>query len=396
LFAYESEDLLGTYYFLLPVQAQAEGTAGNISQGTALAITGQTFTGIESAAAYADFSGGRAEETVEEVLDRLPATLSLKAFESSVAISTRIQDEFSNVVAVSSVGYGDDAQLRDKHNVLGAAMGSRVDIYTRTAREPQILILEKTASKVSDSVYTFDIEASEAPGFYTIRGVTSLETVSGDVVPMLGSFPFTEERAAVGTAESFHDFDINNLVVETAYSVFQKSTVTVTDIPASIEDGSAVYPDTIRLKVELYSPANLTAMQAFVDNDNLRNLEGDHLVRGAIPCFVTISANVFHKKERPLDLNAVNTALADFVNAKDFGDTVTISQVSAVLHQFDIVRVSDLSLRGDIRAADGSSLSISGADIDPNKVRTPDLLVTPDTVVFMQDTRDIFIVSREL
>jgi len=396
LFPFTSADLAGKYYFLLPVQAAIVGTTGNIAQGTALGITGQAFTGIESASAYAAFSGGSAEETIEEVLARLPATLSLKAFESSVAISTRIQETLTNVVAVSSVGFGDDAQLRDKHNVLGVAVGSRVDVYLRTGREPQITILEKTATKVSDGVYTFSIAAAEAPGFYKIRGISSLEDVESADLPIIGSFPFTEERSSSGTSGSFHDFDVNNLVVETAYTVFQTSTVTVTNVAPSIIDGAAVYQDTINLKVELYAPTNLVAAQAFVDNDALRNLEGDHLIRGAIPCFTSISANVFHKKEVEIDLTEVNQALADFVNSKDFGETVTASQISAILHQFDIVRVNELQLSGSIRAADGQELTLTGADIDPNLVRTPELLVTTDTVIFMQDTRDIFIITREL
>jgi hypothetical protein len=402
------EDTSGNFFFILPLQAQTEGVAGNIEQGTVLAVTGQVITGVETAAAYIDFTGGAPEESITDVLTRLPTALSQKALESRLSISARLQDEFSSVLATSSLGFGSDLQLRDKHNVFRAAMGSRVDIYVRSFREPAVLLLEKTATKVSDGVYTFTIAASEAPGYYLIRSITSIDSVEplgspADTLPVFGSFPFTDVRSTTNLAQTAHDFDPANGVVETAYTVFQEAAITVQNIPAVVVGGSPTFPDTTRLKVEIYLPPNLVNVQGFVDGDAVANLEADHVCRGAIPCFVTLQATLFRSKGVVLDQDAIKTAVMELINGKHFNSILTASQVSSVLHSFDIIRVgledtgsTGLRMQGRVRGADGVLRSIAGDGLDINAIRDPEALVAPESVVFTIDRRNIFLTEREI
>lgn len=396
---FDSEEQAGQYFFVLPFVAAAVGAQANIEENTALTPR-QLIVGVTQVTSYGSFSGGKGQETIEEVLARLPDSLSYTAIESANSISARLFADYSNVFAVSSVGFGNPSQLRDKHNALGVAVGSRVDVYVRTSYDPNIVILQKTATKVSDEVYQFTLNVEDAPGIYHVRGVSAVDsdganTESGEL-PVVGSFPFTEEPEAVNITDTFHDFDANNSVVETAYSVFQRRIVTITDVPPVTVSGTPTYPDTITVKVEIYSPKSLDLLQAFFDDDTVRNIEADHVVRGAIPFFVTITADVFRLVDADIDFEEMKDRLVEFVNSKNFNDVLTVSQVSAVLHEFEIIRVGALSLEGEIRAADGTTRSLNGDVLDVGLISDPQVLLAPDTSVFMLDRRDIFLTDREV
>jgi hypothetical protein len=394
------------FFFLLPLQAEDTGTLFFMEQGTALTFAGQPLEGLTTAEAYVDFGGGVETETAQEALQRLPDSLSHRAFESNFSITARLREELGFLEASSAVGYGDEEQLRDSHNVLGVSVGSRVDIYTRTSRDPFIVTLNKTATKVSDGVYTFDIDAADAPGFYLIRAITLLEStaagpITSGALPIVGSLNFTEVRSSEDTSSTFHDFDPNNIVIETAFTVFQKSTVTVTDVPAIIEGSSSVFPDTLDMKIEVYAPRALEQIQDFADDDFVRNLESDHLVRGAVPCYVTLNATLFRSANVTLDLDVIRAALVNFINVKNFGDILTTSQLATVMHQFDIIRIglgdrSDIGfqMEGRVQGADGNLRLITGDVIDISMVSEPESLITPKTVVFFADPRNIFLSER--
>ena len=141
-------------------------------------------------------------------------------------------------------------------------------------------------------------------------------------------------------------------------------------------------------------------MQTLVDDDTLRNQEADQIVRGAIPCLVSLKATVYRRQSAVVDLVALGNSLADFINSKNFNDPLTISQLSAIFHSYDIVRVdlddastAGLQMVGSIEAPDGTLITLSGDRLDVSLAERPDLLISPDTVVFAADIRDIFLIE---
>jgi hypothetical protein len=112
--------------------------------------------------------------------------------------------------------------------------------------------------------------------------------------------------------------------------------------------------------------------------------------------FVTVTADVFRLVDADIDFEAIKDRLVEYVNGKNFNDVVTTSQVSAVLHEFEIIRVGSLRLEGEIRAADGTTRSLGGDVLDVGLVSDPQVLLAPDTSVFMLDRRDIFLTDREV
>jgi len=392
---------LGGYFFVLPMTALAVGADYNAQANDALQTVSSPLPNVQALAVYTAFTGGSADESLQQSLAALPASLSHRAFESEGSITARLFGRFSEVRAVRAVGYGNQAQLRDKHNLLGVAAGSKVDVYARTYAAPVSLLLEKTGTKVSDGVYQFTITAAEAPGFLRIRTVIPVGTFADGTTRMTNpgvSSTFQLVRSATGLTETFHEIDPDNAAVEAAFSIWQQGTVTVTDVPALITGGVASYPDTLPFTVELYVPPQLTAMQSLVDDDTLRNQEADQIVRGAIPCLVSLKATVYRRQSAIVDLVALRNSLIDFINSKHFNDPLTISQLSAIFHSYDIVRVdlddtstAGLQMIGSIEAPDGTLIALSGDRLDVSLVARPDLLISADTVVFAADLRDIFL-----
>lgn len=390
------------YMFILPMEAENAGTQYNISEGEGLVTVDNIIAGVTGITSNTDFSGGTNEESVTDAIGSLESALSHRAFESQSSIDARLREDFSNIYAVSAVGYANAAQLRDKHNLMGVAVGSKVDIYVRTYRAPNAEILSKVGTKVSDGVYTLEITPAEAAGFFRIRSIIPTgTTVDGVILPSLpgiGSLQFSLTREATNLDDTYHDFGTDNTAIETAFSVWQKGVVTVTDVPAFLEDGASVYPDEVTFKVEVYTPPSLTEMQDRVDAPTVRNQEADQVVRGAIPCFITVEGTVFRRQSATVDMDAMVTDVANLINSKNFSSDLAVSQVTKVLHSYDIERVSlrsnseeSLRITGNIYAPDGSIISISGDTLNISTVADPSLLVTPDTVVFTVDRRSIFL-----
>jgi len=390
------------YMFVLPMVAAETGSDYAVESGGALTVVSVQIAGITTVEAYTDFTGGAAAEDISAALANLEASLSHRAFESQASITAKLQQDFNSVYAVSAVGYANAAQLRDKHNLMGVAVGNKVDIYVRTFRAPYLILLNKTGTKVSDGVYQFTLTPAEAAGFYSIRSIIATGTTTEGVIlaeqPGIGSLEFTVAREAYGLSATFHDFVPENGAIETAFSAWQQALVTISGVPAFVEGGAAVYPDTAVFKTEIYTPPDLLAIQAAVDSAIVRNQEADQVVRGAIPCFISLQATVYRQQSATVDLVAVARALADYINSRDFGASLTVSQLSAIFHSFDITRVAlddkssaGMRLTGEITAADGTIIEISGDSLDISTVDAPELLISADTVIFTVDPRNIFL-----
>lgn len=399
-------DALGGYYFIMPMQASATGAAYNIAEGTAMIVIQNGIPNIQSAVVYAAFGGGTDTESNTQFMARIPTAMSQSEFSSVDAITTRLMNQFPNIYDISVVGMGDEEMLRDKHNIFGVSFGGRIDAYVKTFRQPYAQVILVTATKVSNGVYTFDLNTLNAPGYYSIRSITSpastLTSETDFVTPAIGSFPFTETRSGYQTGNTFHDFsaEAGEQLVETAYTCWQQSTVVVTDVPPTVVDGVAANPDTLSLKVEIYMPVQLPEIQAFIDSKAVISKESDTVARSALLAFVTVTAQVYRKATVALDMTALTQAVADYINSKTFGETLTASQISSVLHQFDIVRVgldnSDAGMRleASVRGADGVWRTMSGSDLDVSAVKDSAAEVTASTVLFVADPRSIFLTER--
>lgn len=402
-----SETSSNNYYFILPMIGEVEGSQYQAEENEVMTPTGRELGGIDSFSVFKSFTGGINQESAQQAADSLPRSLSLRALESSRSIDSRLRNSFPDLIATSTIGYGDQEMLRDKHNVFGIAVGNKVDIYCRTFQAPTSVILSKTGTKVSDGVYTVTIDRGDAPGFSVIRSVTLVgQTSDGEISTnpiQLSTLNFTEVRAASETDQTYHEFATDNAVVETAFTAWQSATLTITDVPGVIVDGAGTYPDSLAFIVEAYLPPGLASIQSFIDYDGVRNLEADQVARGAVLCFVELSATVYKNPGVIVNLELMAQVLTDYINNKKFGELLTASELASVIHQFNIVRVnlddtseSGFKLFGTIRDAGGNPITLSGNTLDISTVIDAENLVTPATTVFVADRRDIILKEIEV
>lgn len=381
------------YYFVVTVVAAESGDEYNITQGVAFDAVSSMF-GFITAESYSDFVGGLDAETIRQAVDRLPVAVSYRALESRTAIEAKLRERFSgsgiSIQAVSSQGYGDRTQLRDKHNPHGFAVGSRVDVYVRNFVGPHVMLLQKKGVRVGENTYRFSIGPGEAPGFYAIRAVAEIDSVlSGEAVigdiPVLGSYAFEDVREAVGIADTFHDIDPDNGMIETAYSVFQGATITVTGVPDVAAERE--------FKVEIYYSPGIRDIQDFVDDVDVRNLEADYIVRCPLICRVEVDAVVYHNARYSIDILKARRAIFDYINSRSFVRRLTRSEISSILHAAGATRVdlgpTGMMLQGVIRDAAGQVHALRGDTLDVESVVNARTLIAPETVVFAAEMNNI-------
>ena len=389
------------YYFNLPVQAVEPGVDGQVEAGTAFTLS-TSFAGFVSATASAQFSGGADAETLDELIERLPAAISHRSLESRASIDAILRSAdhggFGDVLqAVSVVGYGDAAQLRDKHNAQGVAMGGKVDIYARSFNQPAYVTLEKRGTLISPNTYSIEISADDAPGFYAVRAVADAEaeispSLEFGALPAIGSYDVADVRAHTNLALTRHDLDPANGLIESAFTTLQTATLIVNDVAGA----DAEYR---QFKVQLYVAPQLADIQAYVDDPSVMNVKADYLVRCPVICLVGLRVQVVrHPGDELVDVEGMRAALANYINGRSFVAQLTESEIVAVLHQFDILRVNmgpepsrGFQMSGVLRDAAGNVHQLSGPRLDLRKVVAPQYLLTADTIVFAIDPNDIYI-----
>lgn len=393
---YTNDD--GTFYALVPVIAQTTGSAYNISAGTTLNAT-TTFDGFVAASAYTNFVSGADAETVNQLIARMPSAIAHRSLESRISIDSILRDPYqgnfgSVLVATSVLGYGDQGQLRDKHNAFGVAVGSRADIFVRTFAQPFVTTLMKTGTKIAAHTYQFTLGNTEAPGYYAIRAVSdetviSSPTLTFGALPILGTYGVLEVRSATGTTNTFHDINNANAGIETCGTVFQQAVVTVQDV---LDDTA----ESRIFKVELYTAPSLTEIQTYVDSFNTRNIKADHLVRTPFICLVGVRANVTPITGALLDTGAIRQAIADYINDRSFTATLTESEILGVLYRYPIRQVdtsddpiTGLQLQGMVRDAEGVLHYLSGHALDIQSIANIHRMLLPSTCVFGVNPADI-------
>lgn len=389
-----------SYYFDLPLVAADVGVSYQLRAGTALNFRA-TFDGFVAATALGDFVGAADAETLEALMARLPYAISHRSLESRASIDAILRSpehgNFDDVLQdVGVQGYGDDAQLRDKHNAMGVAMGGKVDVYVRTFNQPVYVTLEKVGTLIAPNTYRIDISADDAPGFYAVRAVTDAESSVSPALefgqlPAVGSYDVTDVRAYASLQQTKHDVDPANGIVETAYTSLQRATLIVNEVAAS--------ENSKRFKVQLYVAPRLAEIQAYVDSHQVANVKADYLVRCPPICLVGLRVRVVRMPgAAALDVDAMKARIADYVNGRSFVAQLTVSEIVAILHQFEIRRVdmssdpnSGFQMVGVVRDAAGGVHRLSGPNLDLRLVRNPQNLLTPETAVFGVDRNDIYI-----
>lgn len=385
----------GSYFFIVDVLSTAVGVAYNILQGVALDLV-STLYGFVSAAAYTDFTGGTDGESLTQAITRLPAAISYRALDSRTSIGAKLNTHTLGagypLYSLKVQGFGDIAQLRDKHNPMGFGVGSRVDVYPKTFIDPSVITLQKTGTLIGPNAYQFTLTQAECYGLYAIRSVSEVEASfsvdqSFASIAVLGSYAFVDGRQAEGIANTSHDIDPDNAVIESAGTCYQKSIVTVTGVPFT--------DATHEFKVELYVCPGVKDLQDYVDSDGVKNVEADYLIRAPFMCMVGLKVKAYYLLTNPVDIDVMRQDLVTYINNNMYKNVLTRSELTGLMLNAGMSRVDMTStgmiLQGSIRDAAGNIRTLSGDVLDVRTIEDQYSLLTSDTIVYATELPRIYI-----
>lgn len=379
------------YFFLVPVTATEVGSAGNVAQGTALDPESQTSFFV-MAEAYKDFDGGSDVAPLAAVIESIPSGLSIRGFVSKTAVEGMLRDAFDGgefpIVAVSAAGYGNRAQLRDRHNLFGVAVGGRVDVYVRNFSNFFTVTKTLTGTLTADGTYRIDVPVGAFPGACWIKSVSDPYS-AGDEEDVLGSLGFTAKRTA-DVSGTWHDFDCAKSPIEAFNTVWQGFEIMLAEVPPDVAtDGSSDSADAWSaerdFKVTAYCLPQAEEIQAYVDRDDVRSVSTDVVVRCPIVCNVSVNANVQYDQKKPVDAAVARAEIRKYVNGLGFVGRLTRSEIVQILKNLGAASVempTQDMLYGELHDAAGVRHVLSGDALDVSAIEDGSAMLTKDTVVF--------------
>ena len=303
----------GTYSFTIAVQASTAGVAYSAKGDTPFTWQ-QPATGYLRAFADGDFTGGSNPESNEDLLNRLNSGLAAKAMAGRMNIEALLRYTFPGIKDVSIIGAGDPEMLRDSHNIFAYKTGGKADIVVRSAEQIINKVITKSCTLLdkTEKLFQASLSRDDYPGFYVINQVLP-ETSNnlGGTVQIV-----SEIRSVDLTNLPYVGPDIQN-IVEGAYTRFQTAVVQIKDPSADVT--SLNVGETKNYKFELAGLPLIDDMQDYVSTRDVRNPEGDYLVRAPIPMLVSVSVQIDYIRGDPaIDEGAVKAAIAKAINTVGF------------------------------------------------------------------------------
>ena len=385
------------FFFLVPVTAVSAGSSGNILHGTSLDSVSHV-TSFVMAEAYKDFDGGSDVQPLGAVIKSIPSGLSIRGFVNKTAVEGMLRDKFDGgnypIVAVSSVGYGNSSQRRDRHNVFGVSVGGRIDVYVRNFYDIATYtgIVEGTEGD-SEGEYTIDVPPGMFPGACWIKSVS--DPFSGqNEESVLSSLAFEANRTA-DVSGTWHDIDVSKGPEEAFNTVWQGFRIRLYDVP---QDGSSGGSDssgnggTRQFKVTAYCLPQINEIQEYVDREDVRSVSTDVVVRCPIICKVSVNAVLQYDPRNPIEESDAKTRIREYINGLGFVGRVTRSDIVYVLKKLGAVSVDmpdkDM-LYGELHDAKGKRHVLSGDAIDVGAIDDGPAMLSRDTVVFATDDDSI-------
>ena len=370
------------YYFLVPVTCTTTGSAGNIVKGTVLSAN-KSFAGFMTATAYGDFSGGADVESLSSLVSRIPVALSNRGLLTSTSVEALLRDRYDTsnnpIIAVSTVGYGNSAQLRDKHNPFGVGVGGRVDVYVRNFTAPHVVTLTKECKYDPESGdYILEISASDAPGLQQIYSVADADSSA------IASYAYSVEYGGDSVSDTWHDFDVSSGSAELCGTVWRNAKVHVKNTGYSTS--------THLFSADVVCLPAISDIQEYVDDSSTRNVGVDYVVRCPAICRVSINASCRYNYGTLFDTDVAKKAIADYINTSGFVGRITRSEIACVLKAQGATSVditSDYMLVGSVIDAFGDVHRLSGDSLDIDNVENPSGLLTKDTCVFSTAVENI-------
>lgn len=296
----------GSAWFTLAVEAESDIGTVVIAEDSGFALDSNfTIDGFVEAYAEAGFTAGSSTETDVELISRFRDGLVVKNYSSAAAIKSKLTDVYSDLQAVAVVGSGDVELLRGKNTSFGISAQGAADIYIRHGFN-----IESATLDVVDGIVT-------CPGVYRFKAIPNVTF----------AYSLTDDAEEALLSTTMHG----------RFSKYQKVTITGSETPT----------------VTGYRMANVEAIQDLLNEPENRQVGANYLVKGVVPCIVTVGLTLLQNASKPITddvKNAIRTDIATYIHALTFGEAMIASRLIDICHNYSQVKAVQLPLllQGDI------------------------------------------------
>lgn len=341
----------GLYYFILPVTAEFEGPAYQLSSGTILDVLDTSFiSNFVKAEAYGNFASGKSPETDKELVANIRHRLGNSRLTTATGIANRFNSVFPGFQTLSVCGANDPEMTRSKNNVIGISTFGKADVYVRSSLGPESKEIVKVATKTADNTWKVSLKNTDIPGFYEIKSILP-------VTPVLNLGGTLTLASPVYYTTAYYAGERTNEISTKADSRFTKYqaaefTFTYTETPTVAVNSEAEFKITAT-----YQP-NILEMQNLLLQDDERLACADYLVKAAIPCMVSLNIGLVKKRAtdtyNSLNLQGLKKDIFTYINTIPFGSELHASNIVDICHNYDIKRVDlPVTMIGQIICPDG-------------------------------------------
>lgn len=381
----------GSFAFSISATAAEVGEKYNIRRGTTMVPVGFP-NNFVSAVAATDFKGGEDVELNSELITRLQEGIAAKVMQGRVNIAAFIkeQESFKDIIALSTVGYGNAEMMRDQHSIFPVSMGGRLDIYARTRGLPLRLAFTKSATLIGTvaggSVWQFSINRDDFPGFYDVTQIIlptdSVDTAGFEITSDIRSFDLSEDTLPVQP-------DLVS-IDEAFYTKYQTAVIQFVD---TVTDTTGMVVNSTKqdYNIAIRGMPLIKELQDFAMDYRWRNLAADIAVKACVPCFLSINFDIqISAGSVTPDVTAIKNALVTEINNLGFPGQIHTSLVSDIVHGFltDRQALGVIDLHGRINRPTGTFQIIRSRDVlrIPND---PGNMVSGRTTSFILEDDDI-------
>ena len=360
-----------TYYFNLNVQANTIGVAQTVADKTEFQLQNTSASFIPnfiSATANGAFMQGQNQETDKQLIARFKAGQSVANFSTKDAINSVLAATYPSFQSVYLADHNDPINLRAANNPFNIKMPGYVDLYLRNSVAiPQVTF--NLSGSYNGSTWTLAVPANMAPGFYRITSVV-------DPAYPNNPLPFSIVYGADYTAGD----NSVQLTSEARYSVYQTATLTVNYVTTS----------TPVFTVTAAAPNLLQDVQNLLSDTNTRLPNADYLVKGVVPCEVSVYLSLTLSDSQPLNTVGLQSDIFNYINGLAVGQAIAVSKIINICHNYNVQQVNlPVIVKGTIKAPYNQStdpitdydILLSGTDTlaIPN---LPQYGVTPNNTAF--------------
>ena len=384
----------GNYAFTITLNDSDTGTAGNIPRLTALTPSA-TLANFERSYASSSFTGGRDDETATALLLRARTSWTSRSASSRAGVEAvlRSVSGYETMPGVSVVGFGDAEQKRN-HAVFPVTMPGRCDAWVRTGGLWDTVSLTKTATLVgtvgSTGIWQFTILRDDAPGFYEIEKIALPANIDLDTNGYTITLETRGYDVSAGSGDALTYLPDITSATEAGYSRYSTATVRFNDTDTSLS-GLTVGVSTKSYSVLVRTPAGIEELQDAISDSDARSF-GDVLVRGAVPCTVSVSITISTQAGATAPTSAGAKAyVADTINGTGFFGSLTSATLLGGLTTLlpSGSYVSSLSMSGSLRRPDGTTVSLASTGTALTPTTDTANLISSKTVCFFCREDDV-------